>query len=138
MCLPNSLVLFLLNSMTTTYGLPRWLFLWGLVLPLALLVGYVVATPATYISFAFAGTILLILAFPLFLRWHHAWVIFAWNASLIFYFAPGQPNLGVVLAAGSLGLSILHRTMRSEAGFIRVPSVASSLIFMGIVTVITA
>ena len=42
------------------------------------------------------------------------------------------------MAAGSLGLSILHRTMRSEAGFIRVPSVANSLIFMGIVAAITA
>jgi len=124
--------------MTATLGLPRWLLIYGLILPLAAFIGYLVATPATLMSVAFVGAVILLLAFPLFLRWHHAWVIFCWNAVLIFYLAPGQPNLGIVLAAGSLLLSVLHRTLRSESGFIRVSSVANSLIFLGVVAVITA
>src|SRR5437588_2963934 len=95
------------DSMTTTHGLPRWLLIYGLILPLAVFLGYLVAIPTTFVSVVFVSAVILLLAFPLFLRWHHAWVIFCWNAALIFYFAPGQPNLGIILAAGSLMLSVL-------------------------------
>ena len=124
--------------MTATQGLPRWLLIYGLILPLAVFLGYLVAIPTTFVSVVFVSAVILVLAFPLFLRWHHAWVIFGWNAALIFYFAPGQPNLGIVLAAGSLMLSVLQRTMRNKETFIRVPSVANSVIFIGLVAAVTA
>src|SRR5688572_12428138 len=124
--------------MTATHGLPRGLLIYGLILPLAVFIGYLVATPTAFTSVVFVGGVLVVLAFPLFLRWHHAWLLFGWNAALIFYLAPGQPNLGIVLAAGSLLLSVLQRTLRNQDTFIRVPSVAYSVVCIGLVAAVTA
>ena len=124
--------------MTTTFGLPRWLLLWALVLPLAVLIGYLIAVPLAFSSLILLGAISCVLLFPLFLRWHHAWVIFTWNAALITFFLPGQPKLGYVVAAASLAVSILHRTLRHEKRFIQVPAVTRPLVFIAIVVAVTS
>jgi hypothetical protein len=118
--------------------LPPWLLIYGLCIPLALALGYLLATPLAFTSYAVVGLILVGLAFPILLRWHHALLIFSWNAYLIVYFLPGQPNLGITLAVVSLLLSLLHRTVRSTKTFIHVPSVAWSLIFIGAIAGVTA
>src|SRR2546429_160483 len=119
-------------------NLPGWLLVAVVCVPIALVVGYLVAMPMTTVNFTLLGLLLGALTFPLILRWHHALLIFTWNAYLIVFFLPGQPNLGITLAVGSLMLSILHRAMRSEHTFIQVRSVAWSLIFIMVVAILTA
>ena len=57
--------------MTNAFGLPRKLIILAIVLPLAAIAGYLLASPTDVDSVAFVGLLLLVLATPLFLRWHH-------------------------------------------------------------------
>jgi hypothetical protein len=106
--------------------------------PLALLLGYLLTTPFSFGSYATVGLVLMVLAFPVLLRWHHPLLIFTWNAYFIVFFLPGQPALVFVMAACSFGISLLHHTLRREGTFFPVPSVSWSLIFLGFVILITA
>lgn len=123
--------------MTTTFGLPRWLFIYGLALPLAVLVGYILAVPLSLANIIFLGGLLFMLTFPVLMRWHHAMLIFTWNASLIVFFLPGQPNLGIIMAVVSLSFSVLARTMREGNRALYAPSVAWPLIWLVVVVVVT-
>ena len=78
--------------------LPKSLIVFGVCIPVALLVGYLLATPTDLISFSVVGVVLLVLCIPLFLRWHHSALIFAWNANLTVFFLPGEPSLWMLLA----------------------------------------
>ena len=93
--------------------LPRWLLVYGVCVPLALMLGYLLASPFSSRSILVVGLVLVALAFPMLLRWHHPLLIFTWNAYLIVYFLPGQPSLGYTMAVVSLGFAILNRMMRS-------------------------
>src|ERR1043165_7317102 len=120
------------------FYLPRWLLIYGVCVPLALLLGYLLATPFAFKSYATVGLVLSALALPIFLRWHHALLIFLWNSYLIVFFIPGQPPLTFILAGCSFAISILQHTMRREKVFFIAPSVGWSLVFLGVVTAITA
>ena len=37
--------------------------------------------------------ILFMLAMPLLLRWHHAWLIASWNMTAVLFFVPGRPSV---------------------------------------------
>src|SRR6266566_1029864 len=73
--------------------LPKSLIVFAICIPLALLVGYLLATPTEFMSFGAIGIVLLALCTPLLLRWHYAALIFCWNANLTIFFLPGQPSL---------------------------------------------
>ncbi len=75
---------------------------------LALILGFLAASPGET-TFMLIG--MLILALPLFFAWHHALLIIFWNSALTAYFLPGHPNLWLVFAALSFGLSVLNHVM---------------------------
>src|SRR2546426_4913313 len=120
------------------FYLPRWLLIYGVCVPLALLLGYLLATPFAFTSYATVGLVLSALALPVLLRWHHALLIFLWNSYLIVFFIPGQPSLMFVLAGCSFAISLLQHTLRREKTFFIVPSVGWSLVLLGLVAAITA
>lgn len=118
--------------------MPRALLVYILILPMAVLMGYMLATPTDFNSFA----ILLIgfgaLATPLLLKWHHYMLAWTWNAALIVFFLPGQPQVGTVLAFVSLGIAIITRTLSKEKHFIHVPSLTVPIILLTVVVLVTA
>jgi len=120
------------------FYLPRWLLIYGVCIPLALFLGYLLATPFAFTSYATVALVLSALALPVLLRWHHTMLIFLWNSYLIVFFIPGQPALAFVLAGCSFAISIVQHTLRREKAFFIVPSVGSSLVFLGLVTALTA
>ncbi len=120
------------------FYLPRWLLIYGVCIPLALLLGYLVATPFAFTSYATVGLVLGALALPVLLRWHHALLIFLWNSYLIVFFIPGQPSLTFTLAGCSFAISLLQHTMRREKVFFIVPSLGWSLVLLGLLAAITA
>jgi hypothetical protein len=124
--------------MNRAIGLPRGLIVLGIVLPAALLLGVLLATPLDPRAVASLGLVVGILCVPLLMQWHHPMLIITWNASVLAPFLPGQPRLWVVVAAGSLLFSILARAMRREHEFLSVPSVALPLILLGAVVLVTA
>jgi hypothetical protein len=117
---------------------PALLVAWLLCLPAALLTGYLLATPTDLISIAVIGLLFILLATPIVLKWHHPLLIMAWNSYFIVFFLPGQPSLGVTIAAASLGITIVNRAMRKDVGIISIPSVSRPLIFLLIVVLVTA
>lgn len=115
----------------------RGLLISGLCLLLALLLGYLLATPLEYTSFSLVGLVFCVLLLPLFLRWHHSLLIISWNAALIVFFLPGQPSVGLILGAASLFVSIVTRTLTQRRTFISYPPVSYPLIFLAGVVVVT-
>lgn len=118
--------------------MPRVLLINLMIVPLALVVGYMLATPTDYDSFLFLLLALGVLVTPILLRSHHFLLAFSWNAALIVFFLPGQPQLGTALAFISLGIAVITRSMSKQKEFIRVPSLTVPLVLLLGIVVITA
>jgi hypothetical protein len=84
------------------------------------------------------GILLVVLSLPILLRFHHALLFLAWNASMVIFFLPGGPHLWLVVVAASLCISIAHRTIEQQFRFISVPDVTRPLIVLVLVVVVTA
>ena len=118
--------------------LPRWIFLYALALPVAVLLGFMLATPTDFTSLSLVSLSFLMLCTPLILKWHYPILIFSWNTWILVFILPGQPAFGVVMGAFSLMMSLLSRTMSRRSSFIHVRSLAIPLIFLAIVVAVTA
>src|SRR6266446_4708248 len=93
---------------TAAFPLFRSLLIYGICVPLALVLGYLISTPYDFTSFTVVGLVLFFLLVPLLLRWHHVWLIATWNMSIVLFFLPGRPLLWLVLAWISLLIAIVH------------------------------
>ena len=67
--------------MTSASSLLRSLLIYSICLPLAIFLGYLLAEPLTYSTFAGVGFVLFFLCIPLFLRWHHVMLAASWRRS---------------------------------------------------------
>jgi hypothetical protein len=123
--------------MSNASALFRSLVIYGLCLPLAITLGYLLANPFEMTTFAVVISLLLTLLIPLFLRWHHPWLIAAWNMSAVVFFLPGHPRLWQVMALVSFGIAILQYTVNRKLRFLNVPSVTKPLLFLTAVVLIT-
>jgi len=104
----------------------------------ALLLGYLLATPTAFTSLAGLALVLGILAFPLLMRWHHPALLLTWNAALVAGVLPGQPSFGVLMAGISLFFHFLNRSLHRETAGQHVGSVAWALLFLTAVVLVTA
>lgn len=116
----------------------RAVVVYALVLPLAILLGYMLATPTDFGSFAFLVMAFSTLCIPLLLKSHHFFMALTWNAALIVFFLPGQPGLGMVLAFASFIIAVITRTLSRQKQFIGVPSITLPLLLIVAITLITA
>ena len=89
------------------FGLPRILTVYAIAIPLALVLGYALATPDR-MTVMMVGLVLFSLALPIFIKWHHILLILFWNAAFNFPFLPGQPHFWLLLAVLSFGISWLN------------------------------
>jgi hypothetical protein len=119
-------------------ALPRQLIIIGVAIPLALLVGYLLATPDRVRSLTIIALVLAVLVTPVLLQHHYPILLFSWNAVLVVAFLPGRPNLWMAMAAISLGLAVLTKVLNKEVRFQNVPSVTWPLLFLLVVVVLTA
>jgi hypothetical protein len=124
--------------MSNASALFRSLLVYGLCLPLAVLLGYLLASPQDFSTLTVIVIIFSVLAIPLLLRWHHIWLIASWNSSAMLFFMPGKPPVWMGLAAASFLIAILQYTLNRRMKFLSVPSVARPLIFLIAVMLLTA
>src|SRR6266567_920436 len=124
--------------MTSASSLYRSLLIYGLCVPLAVLLGYRMASPLDFTTFIVVGLVLFLLMIPLLLRWHFVWLIASWNMCVVLFFLPGQPQVGMVLAWLSLMISIVQYILNRKLRFLHVPTVVRPLIFLAVVILITA
>jgi hypothetical protein len=120
-------------------SLPKSLFLFVFCLPLAVVLGVMLATPLDRSTLlVILGGFLLLLT-PFLLTSHHSMLILSWNAFINAFFLPGQPYLWMLMTAISVVLIVLIKTLnRGQMRLIFVPSVAWPLIILSLVIMITA
>jgi len=124
----------------TTAALPflRSLLIYSICVPLALVLGYLISTPYDLTSFTVVGLVLSFLLIPLLLRWHHVWLIAAWNMSVVLFFLPGRPVVWLPLAWISMLISFVGYILNRKHKFLLVPQLTRPLILMIVVTLVTA
>jgi len=106
------------------------LIIYAVIVPLAVMVGYMLTNPLDYSSAAIYGLLALVLVLPLLLRWHFLLMLATWNMSAVVFLLKGAPTLGMVTMVMSLTISVLERILDRERHFLRVPQISWSLICM--------
>jgi hypothetical protein len=125
--------------MASTFVVSRTHLIYGVCIPLAILVGYFLALPLESGGLAVIVLLFSVLSIPILMRWHHPLLIFSCNAAFMMpEFIPGRPNLWMVMAVLSLFFSVVNRSLESGVNFFRARSVSRSLIFFAIVVLVTA
>jgi hypothetical protein len=99
-----------------------------LCLPLAILLGYLLAEPLDSISLVVFIMVLAVLAVPVLMRWHHPLLILSWNAAICPYFLPGQPPLWILMAFLSLLFAVLNRAVNPAHRFLSAPTLTRPLL----------
>ena len=127
-----------LGPMANTFAVSRNHLIFGLCLPLAVLLGYLLAEPLESGSLAVMVMMVSVLFVPLMIRWHHLLLILSWNATVNPFFFPGRPALWMVLAFFSLFFGVLGRSVSIQHRFVQVPAVTRSLLCLLGVIVATA
>src|SRR2546422_11471183 len=89
----------------------RGQILFALCLPVAVLLGYMVADPTDLSSMFVVMTVIGVLCIPLLMRWQHAILICTWNAAITPFFLPGQPFVWMIFAFIGFGFAVLNRFM---------------------------
>jgi O-antigen ligase len=116
--------------------LSRLIIAYIVAIPLALVLGCLVATPGMA-SIVALGFVLCCLAAPLVIQWHHALLILGWNSAFILGFMPGQPRIWLVLAAVSFSIGALNHVLGFKS-FLRAPELTKPLLFLLGVILVTA
>jgi O-antigen ligase len=123
--------------MNNRISIMRSLLIYGLCIPLAIYLGYLLANPMDRVSLGFVIAVLLLPLLPLLLRWHHLMLIICWNMSAVLFFIPGSPYLWILMTALSLGLTVLQHVLKRNISFAVVPSVMWPLLLLAVVIVVT-
>ncbi len=123
---------------TNSSALIRTLLIYAVCVPLAVVIGYMLASPFDRSTFIYAGIFGMLLVFPLLIKWHQPLLLFSWHTGIVIFFLNGYPDLWLAMVPISLGISILERTLNSRMHFIRVPQITWPLICLIAVVVFTA
>lgn len=124
--------------MANTFVVSRSHLIYGVCLPLALLLGYLLAEPMDTGNRAVVVLVLSVLSIPVLMRFHHPLLIFGCNSFVCTYFLPGRPDLWMVMAVVSLFFSVLNRALHQDVRFFQARAVSQSLLFLGLIVVVTA
>src|SRR5437867_8185080 len=124
--------------MSNVSGLIRSLVIYVICLPLAVVLGYLMANPYDLATFSIVCLVLFLLMIPLLLRWHHAWLIATWNTTAVLFFLPGRPQVWLALAWFSLLIAIGQYILNRKLKFLAPASVVRPLLFLTVVVLITA
>lgn len=124
--------------MSNSFTILRTLLIYGICLPLAIWLGYSLATPDDRGTLVVMGLIFLVLLLPLLLKWHHPLLVLSWNLSAVAFFLPGQLQIWVVMVGVSLGVSLLQRSLNRGMKFLPASPVILPLIVLAVVIFTTA
>jgi hypothetical protein len=123
--------------MTNPASAMRMLITYVIVIPLAILVGYLLTDPLDYGTMGFFGIIILLLLSPVFIRWHYPILVFGLGCPAVCFFLVGQPPLWQVVVLLSLGIALVERTISSRR-FLGVPVATWPLLYIAAMTYMTA
>jgi hypothetical protein len=113
----------------------RPLLAYALVGVAALVVGYCLTSPLDLTSFVSLLAVVFLLLTPLLLRWHHAVLIFAWNASIVVFFLPGTPSFWMLAALISLVCAAGRNLLVGRIPYSPARRLSMALVLLGLVVV---
>jgi hypothetical protein len=91
--------------------MPRGLLIFALCLPLAILMGFMLADPMMSSNQMFISSALMALLIPFLLSIHHRALIWVGGAVIMAFFVPGQPQMWMLIAGLSFLISVLSRPL---------------------------
>lgn len=124
--------------MNNTIAIIRSLIIYGLCLPMAVYIGYLLANPADRVGLTIIVAACFLPLIPALLRWHHLMLIASWNMSMVLFFIQGSPYLWMAMTAISLSLTLLQHILKRNVEFAATRSVIIPLLFLTFVIGITA
>jgi len=116
----------------------RSLIVYAFIVPIAILMGYLLANQMDYQSLGFMTVLGSLMVFPLLMKWHYPLLIFSWNLPATLFFLPGHPTFFTFMVVVSLGISVLERILDRNQSFVPAASVRWPLIAFVAVIIITA
>lgn len=124
--------------MAASFVASRAQLIYALCLPLAVLMGYFLASPTDFSSVAIIVALVSLLLVPVLMRHYHPLLVAAWNASITPYFLPGSPYLWMLLAFVGFGFAVTNRFTNPKATLVEVKWINRSLAALLLVVVATA
>jgi len=116
--------------MANTFVASRAHIIWGICLPLAILVGYLLADPVDQGSLAVFVLLAAVLSVPLVLKWHHTLLVLTWNAAIVPFVFPGMMSLWMALGVVTFAFGVLNRATSPANKFLCPMPVVIPLIFL--------
>jgi hypothetical protein len=124
--------------MTNPAATMRMLITYVILIPVAILVGYLLTNPLDFGTLGFLGLIIALIISPIFIRWHYPLLVFGLACPMVCFFLLGKPPLSQVAVFGSLAISIVERTLNSDKRFISAPVMIWPLLFLAGMMIMTA
>lgn len=123
--------------MTNPASAMRMLITYVIIIPLAILVGYLLTDPLDYGTIGVFGIIIALLLSPIFIRWYYPILVFSMGCPAICFFLVGQPPLWQAMALGGFIIVVVERTI-SGRRFHSVPVVTWPLVYIAAMAYLTA
>jgi hypothetical protein len=124
--------------MAGTFTVNRTHLIYGLCLPLALLLGYLLAEPLDSGSLAVIVLVLSVLLTPLLMKWYHPALIFCWNSAFYLPLVRGGPPAWMGVAALGMVFMLLSVCVDPTRRWMRGGLIPWSLVTLAAVVFITA
>ncbi|MFO1488368.1 MAG: O-antigen ligase family protein [Verrucomicrobiota bacterium] len=126
--------------MSNSTAVVRALVIYGIILPLAILLGCMLVNLPNMDRSAMVviGVVAAVLCAPILLRWHHLLLFLSWNTPALVFFLPGSPEFWMFMAITSFTITIAHRTLDPTVQMFPVPSIVWPLAFLLVVVLGTA
>ena len=120
-------------------SLPKSLFIFVFCVPLAIVLGIMLATPLDRSTMLLVSTGFFLLLTPFMLTGHHTFLILSWNAYVNAFFLPGKPYIWMLSAVISLFFLVLIATLnRGKIKLLFVPSITWPLLILALITFVTS
>jgi len=124
--------------MASTFAVTRNHLIFGLCLPLAVLMGYLLAEPLESTSLTVLLMIATVLIVPVLLRWYHPLLILSWNMTMYVAYLKGSPQLWALMSLIGLFFAVLNRSINPDFRFAQVPAISWALLALTLVVIATA
>ena len=124
--------------MANTYTVSRTHLIFGVCLPLAVLLGYLLADPLESSSLSVVVLVLAVLATPLLMKFYHPALVLSWNSAFYLPFLPGAPSLWSAFACLGAVVLLANRCINPQRHPMFRGAVVWSLLCIAAVVGVTA
>ncbi len=124
--------------MASTFAVTRKHLIFGLCLPLAVLLGYLLAEPYASSSLSLLFVFFAVLTIPILMRWYQPLLMFCWSLTAAPIFLPGRMPVWIGMSFVGLFFVILNRSVDRNFRLTNVPALTWPMVTLLMVVIATA